>query len=63
MSKKVLTNENKLEQAPGRGSVNDGDGHIGTTRAISFAWMAGKKEFSGVVAKASKSFFLAIFGA
>ena len=30
---------------------------IGTTKAISCAWMAGKKEFSAVVVKAFKSFF------
>ena len=30
---------------------------IGTTKAISCAWMAGKKEFSAVLVKALKSFF------
>ena len=30
---------------------------IGTTKALSFAWMAGKQEFSAVVVKAFKSFF------
>jgi len=29
---------------------------LGTTKAISCAWMAGKKEFSAVVVKAFKSF-------
>ena len=31
--------------------------YIGTTKAISCAWMAGKKEFLAVVVNALKSFF------